>query len=180
MEQQLHGWRRAAALRRITARNPVRSVLVLCHGNVCRSPFAAFYLIREAEHRGLPLRVASAGFIGPGRAPPDGALRVSAQRDIEMQEHRSTLVTNSVVDEADLVIVMNQHQASAVRSRFRKPHESVLVLGDLDPIAIDARTIVDPWGESDEVFDASYARIERCLDMLVGVLVPNDAGAGAR
>jgi hypothetical protein len=46
----------------------------------------------------------------------------------------------------------------------------VLVLGDLDPDPIVARTILDPWNGAADVFDESYARIDRCTRMLVQLM----------
>jgi len=46
----------------------------------------------------------------------------------------------------------------------------VIVLGDLDPASGEGRTIRDPVEQGPEVFETSYARIERCVRALVGAL----------
>jgi protein-tyrosine-phosphatase len=62
--------------------------------------------------------VASAGFIAPGRRPPEPALISSAARNIDLREHRSALVTDLAVNSADLIIAMSAEQASAIRRRY--------------------------------------------------------------
>jgi len=57
---------------------------------------------------------------------------------------------------------MSAAQARAIERTYRV-RQPPLVLGDLDPGPIESRTIVDPWGGPPELFDASYARIERCV-----------------
>jgi hypothetical protein len=55
-----------------------------------------------------------------------------------------------------------------------------VVLGDLDPLPIRQRTIQDPWGASDAVFEDSYSRIERCVRELARTLGASARAAGAR
>src|SRR5881394_1021509 len=50
-ERVLHPLRRRKALARLRARSRPKSVLVVCHGNICRSPFAAALLARELATR---------------------------------------------------------------------------------------------------------------------------------
>lgn len=82
--------------------------------------------------------------------------------------HRSTLVFAQAVRSSDLVVVMSASQARAIkRVAGAASTPLVLVLGDLDPEPILTRTIVDPWGLANEVFDESYERIDRCIDELI-------------
>ena len=169
-ERLLHGARRSAA-RRSMAAVPVSSALFICHGNVCRSPFAAATFARDRRDKlGASVRVRSAGFVGPGRQPPAHALAAARRRDVDMTDHRSMLVTSEAVQEADLVVVMGADQAAALRRHFGRPRGAILVLGDLDPQPIVRRTIRDPWGGDDEAFDDSYARLERCIASLTDIL----------
>jgi protein-tyrosine-phosphatase len=46
----------------------------------------------------------------------------------------------------------------------------VILLGDLDPRAIDTRAIHDPVDQPLAAFEQSYARIERCVEALAGAL----------
>jgi protein-tyrosine-phosphatase len=116
------------------------------------------------------IAVASAGFIGPGRQSPQLALSTAAKRGIDMAAHRSALITQASIDATDLVVVMDPAQEHALRTRFRIGKSRILVLGDLDPEPIGRRTIRDPWGCDDGVYEASYARIERCTRELVMLL----------
>ena len=82
-----------------------------------------------------------------------------------MSGHRSQLLTQPMLDDAGLVVVMSAEQAAVVRRRMRR--DVVIVLGDLDPQTITQRTIRDPWSAGEDVFEASYARIDRCLPALM-------------
>ncbi len=170
-ERLLHSRRRAAA-RESVARVQRGHILVLCHGNICRSPYAELALARAlspTHSRDFP--VDSAGFVGPDRSSPPEALAAAARAGVDLSKHRSKLVTGDLVNGSSLVVVMSSDQANGIRTRFRDTAPVVLVLGDLDPQPIEARTIQDPWKCDEAVFDASYARIERCVRELATILM---------
>lgn len=172
-DRLLHSARRGRARRAIAGMSPDGSALFICHGNVCRSPFAAAIFARSARDlTGRDAVVSSAGFIGPGRQPPAPALAAALRRRIDMTGHRSSLITQARLDAASLVVVMSGAQERALRKSFGPTEATILVLGDLDPLPIRRRTVVDPWGGNAALFDTSYDRIERCNDEIFGVLAP--------
>ena len=141
----LRAHRRSAAKTRLSDIAP-RSVVFLCNGNICRSPFAALLfarLISPDLARAISIR--SAGFIGTRREAPPEALASAERYGIDMSSHRSCRITRDDLRAADLIVVMSDEQARAVRSCVRAD-AAVIVLGDLDPVASPRRTILDPWG----------------------------------
>ena len=160
IDSLLHSRRRRAAHLRLQNTRP-RSVLFVCQGNICRSPFAAA-LLQQLLPSEASVRVASGGFVGPGRAPPEHALATARSFGIDMSSHRSTALTSTSLQDADLVVVMSGSQERGLRPRVR-PGAKLVVLGDLDPLPIDRRTILDPWDSPVDAFRDSYQRINRCV-----------------
>jgi protein-tyrosine phosphatase len=165
-----HGIRRERALKQLAALAEVRGVLVVCHGNVCRSPYAALALRRRLEANGDVIQVASAGFVGPNRAPPTDAVAVAGARGTDLTAHRSQLLSRSLLDAATVVLVMNTRQRATISARRPELTGRIIVLGDLDPQPISTREIVDPWGRSRETFEDSYNRIDRCMAQFLRAL----------
>lgn len=62
---------------------------------------------------------------------------------------------------------MEARQAAALRLVFGSVRAPILILGDLDPLAAQTRTVRDPALQPRAVFAQSYERIDRCLDALV-------------
>ncbi len=181
-DRLLHRRRRLRELARIRARGLPRTILFVCHGNICRSPYAAAaYAALLPEQAPERSGIDSAGFVGPGRPPPTEAIQSAAKRGLDLTSHRSKLMTLESVGAAELVVVMDARQQREVCRLYGRSVTSVLVLGDLDPEPIDTRAIRDPWGQSEEVFDSSYARIDRCLRAFVeaaGAASALDCGVG--
>src|SRR2546427_7115345 len=96
--------RRQRALDALGRRPRLTSLLVVCHGNICRSPFAAALLRRASARNGV--RVDSAGFLGPGRPPPPEAVAAAARHGVGLSAHRAQFVTADRVRPAKLLVVM--------------------------------------------------------------------------
>ena len=167
-DRLLHALRRRAAVRALRARPLPRTMLVVCHGNICRSPFGAALLSRALGSAGV--LVASAGFASPGRAVPAEGRIAAARRGVDLSEHRSQLLTPVLVAEAEVILVMDARQQRMVCERFGRAPADVMLLGDLDPDAIATRAIHDPVEQPLEAFEESYARIERCVSAFLRAL----------
>lgn len=158
--------RHFAARERLARMNRPRSVLVVCYGNVCRSPY-----LEAVLKRAMPdVRVASAGFVRPGRSVPPFALAVSAQRGFDLSKFRSRPLVAAVVRDVELIVVMDAHQARYIERFFGVPRTRIFVAGDLDPVPSASRAILDPWQQPKEAFVSSFDRLERCAAMLVSLL----------
>ncbi len=128
------------------------------------------FALRLARQSREDVAVDSAGFIGPGRPSPENALEVAARRGVDLSAHRSQLVTPRHWAGTDLVVVMEPGQRLQLETLFGREGRAVLVLGDLDPDPVTGRSIADPVEQPESAFEDSYARIDRCVDTLVGAL----------
>jgi protein-tyrosine phosphatase len=165
-DRVLHQRRHTSARERILNIDSVTSILVVCYGNICRSPYLEAVLRRELPEVG----VTSAGFVAPGRPVPPHALRLASMRGLDLSSHRSSPIGRANVATTDLVIVMDTEQARHIARGYRISPSRIVVAGDLDPVAGPTRAIRDPWGESIEVFGASFDRLDRCAVTLVRIL----------
>src|SRR5918995_2210750 len=91
-------------------------VLVVCTGNVCRSPIAEGLLRAAFVERMGPdaPEVASAGTMGwtGSRADPS-SIRAAAERGVDISGHRAREVSDEEVARADLVVAMDPEHARA-------------------------------------------------------------------
>lgn len=165
-DRLLHSRRFRSAVQRVSQLGRPRGILVICHGNICRSPY-----LQAVLQRALPdIAVSSAGFIGGDRAVPVFSLAVSARRGLDLTRFRSQLISPENVRNADLIIVMDADQARHIKSRFGVRGIRLFVAGDLDPKPSPTRAIADPWMQPLEVFESSFDRLDRCTEALVMAL----------
>jgi protein-tyrosine phosphatase len=167
-DRLLHARRRRAAEARLAA-SEIQRIVVVCHGNICRSPYAEAVLRRLLSSTRPDIAVSSAGFIGPDREPPANARAAATARGHDLTKHRSRLLEPEDLSAGTLVIVMNAEQLAAVR-RQAPPDVGVAMLGDFDPGTASRRDITDPVERPRAVFDEVYDRIDRSIERLAAGL----------
>lgn len=169
LEQTLHPVRRRRAVRKLRDAGPLDHILVLCHGNVCRSPYVERRLRmvfhdRNGDAGEDPPRVTSAGWVGPGRPADSTARRVAAERGVDLAGHESQLLPPACPAPSTLVVVMTGRQAR--RAGRVLENATIVHLGDLDTDAYPRRDIEDPWGKSADAFERIFDRLDRAVDRI--------------
>ena len=124
-------------------------IICVCTGNTCRSPMAAALLNDALKRRGLALNVRSAGLVAQEGAPAsEQAVRVMAERGLDLSRHRAHTVDENDVRDA-LLICMTRNHAIALNTRF--PGVRTVLLTELAGAAGD---IPDPYGGDHTVYAA--------------------------
>jgi protein-tyrosine phosphatase len=159
------------ALDKVAAkRNQQVSVLFLCRGNICRSPYAArsFSKLCEKNNR-RDIEVLSAGLeTKPGKAADPGALAAAARRGVDLSEHRTVPASSELLDRADLIVIMDERQRALLRQRKPKIMENTLFLGALLLGQGYPLTIEDPYGQGADIYDRCFDKIDGALEILLG------------
>lgn len=148
---------------------PIGKILVLCKGNICRSPFAAELLRQRVCQLGLNVQVASAGIeaeSNQGAYPL--ARRMAQQYGVSLSAHRTTPLSQGMVSESDLILVMEVGQARSMREHYPDSAGKLFLLGQFDH-EVDYE-IQDPYGGPPEVFAQCYAQIVKACDQLLAFL----------
>ena len=121
-------------------------ILIVCTGNLCRSPMA-MALLQDRLNRDEARQdwvVESAGtWGGEGRPASAHAVAEMAERGIDLSSHLARPVTREIVAEADLVLVMTQNHAEAVKTAFPNQAHKVYLLSQMIGREYD---IYDPYG----------------------------------
>jgi protein-tyrosine phosphatase len=95
-------------------------ILVVCTGNVCRSPMAEGFLRAALEERlrDAAPAVTSAGTAGwEGAGAMDESIRAAAERGVDIRGHLARSVSAGQVEDADLILCMAaDHRDAIVRA----------------------------------------------------------------
>ena len=93
------------------------SILIVCTGNVCRSPIAEGLLRAALEARLGPNapRVSSAGTMGWSGSPADpNGVEAAAERGVDIADHRARALSSRDVASATLILGMSGEHARDV------------------------------------------------------------------
>ncbi|MEI7035741.1 low molecular weight protein-tyrosine-phosphatase [Fulvimonas yonginensis] len=132
------------------------SILVVCFGNVCRSPVAEFLFRRHLGDRGI--RVSSAGLGALVGSPMDeNAIALLQERGIDASEHRARQLEPSMLREADLVLAMERRHLNSLVRIAPEASGKAFLFGKWD----DGGDVPDPYRRPRPVFEQVHESIER-------------------
>ncbi len=139
------------------------SVLVVCTGNVCRSPIAEGFLRVALERRlgdEVPL-VVSAGTAGwEGSAATPEAVRAAAEHGVDISAHVARRLLREHVDAADLVVAMAGEHRDAVLGALPETGSKTFTLKELVRL-LESLPPVRRTGAPEEQLAACIAEADR-------------------
>jgi protein-tyrosine phosphatase len=92
----------------------IRHILVVCVGNICRSPMAEALLRRElGGENGYTVASAGLGAL-VGHPASEHSVELMAAMDIDISDHQARQIHPDMVRDADLVLVMEAGHKRAI------------------------------------------------------------------
>ena len=153
----------------------LQHLLVLCHGNICRSPFAAALLAGRVP----ALDVRSAGLEADDGNPADPvALKCAERHGVSLAGHRSRRVSTELLSWAHLILVMQGSHLVAIDRRWPQVRNRVRLLGDF--LSSPPYLMPDPWGQPEDVFDRVFGRLRSAVGSLAVRIEAVSTAASAR
>jgi len=135
-----------------------KSVLMVCVGNICRSPMAEALLKAYCMERGLRVSIDSAGIGALVDHPADDAVvALMQQKNIDMSGHRAKQVNAALIADYELILVMEQGHIQALVQMQPQARGRVHLLGKWN----EQEEISDPYQKSQAHFVAALSAIER-------------------
>jgi protein-tyrosine phosphatase len=148
---------------------PLR-VLMVCWGNICRSPTAEGILRHLADQRGIAVEVDSAGTSDEHRgSPPDRrAIAEAAGRGVDISDQRSRQIRRSDFDDFDLILTADE----VVDKRVRRQAPSggrARIMRMTEPLPDFDRfpEVPDPYYGTARDYQDVYDLLERSMNELL-------------
>ena len=131
------------------ARTDCKSFLFVCFGNIMRSALEEA-LMRKAlsesgTHQGA-IRIVSAGLHAtPGREAHPWAQEAAAELGISLAEHRATLLTPEMVEQADCVLAMDFQNKAELLAMYPNAKHKIAMMSAYAEGPWQNREIPDPY-----------------------------------
>ncbi|CAH9056656.1 putative low molecular weight protein-tyrosine-phosphatase AmsI [Pseudoalteromonas sp. CIP111854] len=131
------------------------SVIMVCAGNICRSPTAEYVL--KSKLSGKNIQVSSAGLTALEGKPADAmAQQLTKAQDIDMSPHQGRQLNGTLIAQNSLILVMEQRHLDDLCSRYPQARGKTFLLGKW----IGDKEIPDPYRQSKEAFEHVYELID--------------------
>lgn len=145
-------------------------ILMVCLGNICRSPLAEGILQHQAAINGLNWRVDSAGTSAYhiGEPPHRLSQKVALLHGIDISGQKCRQFTAADMDEYDMIYVMDEDNHQDVRQMAgahwqpQKVQRLLQVLNN--PKLIN---VPDPWYGGEEGYHEVYEMIEKACQKII-------------
>lgn len=136
----------------------IRSILMVCTANICRSPLAEYEMRRLAPD----IHISSAGTSAlVGSKADTTMLDLASKKGIDLSSHRSRQVCEEIIFEHDIVLVMDASHYKWMRDAFPQDRAKILKMCHWS----GGHDIPDPYRRSLAVYDAVYKKIRQgCVD----------------
>jgi protein-tyrosine phosphatase len=130
------------------------TILIVCVGNICRSPSAERILqklmpIKEVNSAGIATLLAH-------NIEPNAA-KLLAANNYNSESHCAKQVTSQMINDADLVLVMERKHQRLLMQSYPSASGKIMLLGKWS----DNQEIHDPYRKSLTVFEYTFTQIEK-------------------
>jgi len=105
-------------------------ILIVCLGNICRSPMAEGIFQHWLSSQNSEVIVSSAGLSAVvGNSATHTAQSLLKDRQIDISNHKARQLTERMVREADLILVMEDEQKKQIETQYSYALGKVFLLG---------------------------------------------------
>ncbi|WP_257284557.1 low molecular weight protein-tyrosine-phosphatase [Endozoicomonas sp. SESOKO1] len=133
-------------------------LLIVCVGNICRSPTAEYLLKKQLQEKGATITVESAGIAAlVGKPASPTAVTLAAEAGVDMTPHRARQLTPGLIRSHDLILVMEQGHIKAVESMAPEARGKVHLLGRWQHNI----EIPDPYRQGDAAYQHALELIQK-------------------
>lgn len=130
------------------------SILVVCTGNICRSPIGERYLRSLLPDK----KVDSAGTGAlVGHEADSSAVKIAESHNLSLEGHIARQFTSSLGRQYDLILVMEKIHLEQISQMAPEVRGKTMLFGHW----LDQRDIPDPYRKSDEAFLSVFKLIEQ-------------------
>jgi len=130
----------------------IDSILVVCVGNLCRSPVAVGFLRQLLPTK----KISSAGLqANPHRGSDTVTLDIASELGLDLSAHTPRKLSDGLINEHDLILVMERLHQNAVLEKVPTAAGKMFLMGHWSAM----REITDPFRQSIDLYQLVFSQL---------------------
>lgn len=148
-------------------------VLMVCLGNICRSPLAEGILLNKVDPGQVLVDSAGTGGWHVGNRPDSRSIAVAQKYGLDISSQRCRQFTVNDFNDFDLIYVMDHSNYQNVIAKARNATDTVKVKLLMSEINTNDIEVPDPYYDSENGFEKVYQMIDQACDKIANKLENN-------
>lgn len=146
-------------------------ILMVCLGNICRSPLAEGILKNKTQNLDVFVDSAGTASYHVGNLPDSRSIEIANKNGIDLTYQRARQFSEKDFDDFDKIYAMDTNNYSNIISlaRNQSDRDKVdVILNELTPKSYDS--VPDPYYGAGDGFQIVYDMLDKACDAIVGKL----------
>jgi len=143
-------------------------ILMVCLGNICRSPLAEGILAHKTKHINLEVDSAGTAAYHVGELPDIRSIEIANKYDIDLSKQRARQFSRADFDEFDIIYAMDTNNYAhliSLASNEAERKKVRMILNEINPNSCDS--VPDPYYGGGNGFQNVYDMLDKACDKIV-------------
>ena len=143
-------------------------ILMVCLGNICRSPLAEGILAHKTKHLNLEVDSAGTAAYHVGKLPDSRSIEIANKYNIDLSKQRARQFSRADFDTFDIIYAMDTNNYAHLISLADNKEERNkirMILNEINPNACES--VPDPYYGGENGFQNIYNMLEKACNKIV-------------
>jgi protein-tyrosine phosphatase len=143
-------------------------ILMVCLGNICRSPLAEGILAHKTKHLNVKVDSAGTAAYHVGELPDTRSIEIAKKYNIDLTPQRARQFSRADFDEFDVIYAMDTNNYAHLISlaETKEERDKVrMILNEINPLACES--VPDPYYGGENGFQNVYDMLDKACGKIV-------------
>jgi len=143
-------------------------ILMVCLGNICRSPLAEGILFSKGKHLNIEVDSAGTSSYHIGKQADIRSIEIANKYDIDLNQQRARQFSRADFDTFDIIYAMDTNNYThliSLASSEAERNKIKMILNEINPNAY--QSVPDPYYGGDNGFQDVYNMLDKACDKII-------------